>query len=74
MLPQDKLNLILRRRDEVSAKLSAGASGAEFGALSRELSELEPLCATIDAWRASQDDEAGALALERDLQLALLPK
>ncbi|MDB5571973.1 MAG: peptide chain release factor 1, partial [Hyphomicrobiales bacterium] len=76
--------------------------GAEFGALSRELSELEPLCATIDAWRAAQDDESGALAmladpatdaemrelaeaevedareralaLERDLQLALLPK
>ena len=39
MLPQDKLDLIIRRRDEVSAKLAAGASGAEFGALSRELSE-----------------------------------
>ncbi len=102
MLPQDKLNLILRRRDEISAKLSAGPSGSEFGALSRELSELEPLCETISAWRGAQDDEAGAQAmladpatdadmrelaeaevhdarersqaLERDLQLALLPK
>jgi len=102
MLPQDKLNLILRRRDEIEAKLAAGASGAEFGALSRELSEIEPLCATIAAWRQAQTDAEGARALlddpatdrdmrelaeaeareagdraqtlERDIQIALLPK
>ena len=102
MLPQDKLNLILRRRDEIEAKLAAGASGAEFGALSRELSEIELLCATILAWRQAAGDaqdaramiddpatdrdmrdlaeaearEAGerAQALERDIQIALLPR
>jgi peptide chain release factor 1 len=102
MLPQDKLNLILRRRDEIEAKLAAGASGAEFGALSRELSEIEPLCVTIAAWRQTQADAEGARALiddpatdremrelaeteareageraqtlERDIQIALLPK
>jgi peptide chain release factor 1 len=63
MLPQDKLDLIIRRRDEVSAKLAAGASGAEFGALSRELSEIEPVAETVMAWRQAQSDLAGAQAL-----------
>ena len=102
MLPQDKLNLILRRRDEIENKLSQGATGGEFGALSRELSEIEPLCVTINSWRQALDDCAGAQAmladpstdrdmrelaeeevreanarveeLERELQIALLPK
>jgi peptide chain release factor 1 len=51
MLPQDKLDLILRRHDEISAKLLAGASGQEFVALSRELSDLDTLVDAIRAWR-----------------------
>ncbi|MDB5641661.1 MAG: peptide chain release factor 1 [Hyphomicrobiales bacterium] len=51
MLPQDKLDLILRRHDEISAKLSAGPSGQEFVALSRELSDLDTLVEAIRAWR-----------------------
>jgi hypothetical protein len=51
MLPQDKLDLILRRHDEISAKLSAGASGQEFVALSRELADLDTLVDAIRAWR-----------------------
>ena len=66
MLPQDKLDLIIRRRDEVSAKLAAGANGAEFGALSRELSEIEPVAEKIAAWRQAQSDLAGAQALLAD--------
>ncbi|MFN3889807.1 MAG: peptide chain release factor 1 [Beijerinckiaceae bacterium] len=66
MLPQDKLDLIIRRRDEVSAKLAAGASGPEFGALSRELSEIEPVAEKISAWRQAQSDLAGAQALLAD--------
>jgi peptide chain release factor 1 len=54
MLPQDKLDLILRRHDEISAKLSAGASGQEFVALSRELSDLDTLVDAIRAWRAGR--------------------
>ena len=66
MLPQEKLDLIIRRRDEVSAKLAAGASGMEFGALSRELSDIEPIAAAISAWRQAQSDLAGAQALLAD--------
>jgi peptide chain release factor 1 len=66
MLPQEKLDLIIRRRDEVSAKLAAGANGAEFGALSRELSEIEPVAASIAAWRQAQLDLEGARALLAD--------
>ena len=66
MLPQEKLDLIIRRRDEVSAKLAAGANGAEFGALSRELSEIEPVAESITAWRQAQTDLQGAQALLSD--------
>jgi peptide chain release factor 1 len=66
MLTHEKLDLILRRRDEVSAKLAAGASGPEFGALSRELSEIEPVAESIEAWRQAQSDLAGAQALLAD--------
>ena len=66
MLPQDKLDLIIRRRDEVSAKLAAGANGAEFGALSRELSDIEPVAEKIAAWRQAQSDLVGAQALLAD--------
>ncbi|MDP2359084.1 MAG: peptide chain release factor 1 [Beijerinckiaceae bacterium] len=66
MLTHEKLDLILRRRDEVSAKLAAGASGPEFGALSRELSEIEPVAESIESWRQAQSDLAGAQALLND--------
>ncbi|HEY8578265.1 MAG TPA: peptide chain release factor 1 [Beijerinckiaceae bacterium] len=66
MLPEDKLDLILRRRDEASAKLAEGVAGAEFGALSRELSELEPLCESILAWRRARMDAAEAAAMLAD--------
>ena len=69
MLPQEKLDLIIRRRDEVSAKLAAGANGAEFGALSRELSEIEPVAETVMAWRQAQTDLAGAQALLADPEM-----
>ncbi len=69
MLPQDKLDLIIRRRDEVSAKLAAGANGAEFGALSRELSDIEPVADAIAAWRQAQQDLAGAQALLADPEM-----
>jgi peptide chain release factor 1 len=66
MLPQEKLDLIIRRRDEVAAKLAAGANGAEFGGLSRELSEIEPVAASIAAWRQAGADLEGARALLTD--------
>ena len=40
-LPQDKLNLILRRHDEISGRLAANPDATTFVALSRELAGLE---------------------------------
>lgn len=59
MLPEDKLNLILRRHEELSAKLAEGASGAEFATLSREYADLEDVVSAIRAWRAAQDNLKG---------------
>jgi peptide chain release factor 1 len=59
MLPEDKLNLILRRHEELSAKLAEGASGAEFANLSREYADLEDVVSAIRAWRAAQDNLKG---------------
>ena len=40
MVPEEKLDLILRRHDEISARLSSEADGAAFVALSRELAGI----------------------------------
>ena len=66
MLPQDKLDLILRKHEEIPAKLSEGASGQEFVALSRELSELDPVVEAIRAFRTASDDLAGVDAMLAD--------
>ena len=63
MLPSDKLDLILRRHEEISAKLSGGATGAEFVALSRELSDLDEIVAVIRDWRAAQSELEGVEAM-----------
>jgi peptide chain release factor 1 len=65
MLPREKLDLILRRHGEISARLSGGATGAEFVALSRELAEIDQLSEAIRAWRkmtAEHDELAQMLA------------
>ena len=51
MLPREKLDIILRRAEEIGAKLSAGADSATFSTLSRELAELEPVAESIRAYR-----------------------
>jgi peptide chain release factor 1 len=66
MLPQDKLDLILRKHEEISAKLSDGASGQEFVALSRELSDLDPVVEAIRAFRTASDDLAGVETMLAD--------
>ena len=52
MLPHDKLDLILRRHEELSAQLSGSVDGAVFVALSRELAEIDELASAIKAFRA----------------------
>jgi peptide chain release factor 1 len=52
MLPDEKLDLILRRHEEIGHRLSEGVESTAFSALSRELAELEPVAAAIRAYRA----------------------
>ena len=52
MLPSEKLDLIVRRHEEIGHRLSQGGDSAAFVALSRELSELDPVVAAIKAYRA----------------------
>ncbi len=66
MLPSDKLDLIIRRHDEISDRLSGGATGAEFVALSRELAELDDVVSAIRGWRAGQEELAGVDAMLAD--------
>ena len=69
MAANDNLELILRRRQEISARLTEGASGAQYSALSRELNELEPVVAAIEAFQSKEKERADLMALlrERDL-------
>src|ERR1700677_4229772 len=69
MAADDNLELILRRRQEISARLTEGASGAQYSALSRELNELEPVVAAIEAFQSKEKDRADLMALLREPDL-----
>jgi peptide chain release factor 1 len=60
------LDLILRRYEELGAKLSAGAAGPDFGQLSREYAELEPIAASIQTLRDKQRERADLAAMLDD--------
>ena len=66
MLPRDKLDLILRRHEELSARLSEGADGAAIAGLSKELSGLDEIVAAIRAFRAAEREIEGLNALVAD--------
>jgi peptide chain release factor 1 len=63
MLPQDKLDLILRRHTEISDRLSAGPDSATYVALSRELAEIEDAAQAIRAYRDEAREIAGIKTL-----------
>src|SRR6516164_10915781 len=63
------LDLILRRHDEIGARLTEGVDGAQYSALSRELSELEPIVAAIKAFRAKEKERADLAAMLQDPDL-----
>ncbi|GJE54393.1 peptide chain release factor 1 [Methylobacterium thuringiense] len=59
-IPSDRLDAILARHDIVTAMLSTGSADAEsFVALSRELSGLDGVVASIQAYRAAIDNLSG---------------
>ena len=66
MIADQKLETILRRHDELAARLSSGVDGATFVALSRELAGLDALAATIRAYRKAREDLAGIDAMLAD--------
>jgi peptide chain release factor 1 len=66
MLPFAKLDLILRRHEEVSARLSAGPDSATFVALSRELAETGEIVEAIRSFRAQEADVQGLEAMLAD--------
>ena len=65
-LPQDKLDLILRRHDEINGRLSANPEAATFVALSRELAGLESVVAAIREYRSQAAELAGLAAMLAD--------
>ena len=69
MAANDNLDLILRRHQEISARLAEGASGAQYSALSRELNELEPVVAAIQAFHAKEKERADLAAMLREPDL-----
>jgi peptide chain release factor 1 len=59
MLPQDQLELILRRHAEIVARLGQTLEPAAHIALSRELAGIENVAATIRAFREREKEAAG---------------
>ena len=69
MFAQDKLDLILRRYDEIGEKLSSGADGQAFVALSRERATLDEVVEAIRAWRAAEREAEDLAAMLADASL-----
>ncbi|MCQ4162745.1 peptide chain release factor 1 [Roseomonas sp. GC11] len=65
----EKLDRLLYRADELRALLET-AEGSQVGALARELSELEPLVAQVEALRGAERarDEAEALLADPEMR------
>ena len=66
MPANDNFDIILRRHDEIGARLTEGVAGAEYSALSRELADLDPVVGAIRAWRAKDKEHADLEALLGD--------
>jgi peptide chain release factor 1 len=63
MLPLERLDALLRRRDFVEAELASGPDAEAYVALARELSELEPVAAAIREWQSAQEELKGVEAM-----------
>ena len=66
MLPTQKLDLILRRHAEISARLEQNLDSATFVALSRELAGLGGVADAIRAYYAQATELAGLAAMLAD--------
>jgi peptide chain release factor 1 len=66
MIPNERLDIILRRHDEIGARLAEGADGATYVALSRELSAMEDVVVAIRMYRGMADEVSGLDAMLAD--------
>ena len=68
-LPQDKLDLILRRHDEINGRLAANPDATTFVALSRELAGLDEVTGAIREYRRESVELDGLVAMVEDPSL-----
>jgi peptide chain release factor 1 len=66
MPANDNFDLILRRHQEIGARLTEGVAGAEYAALSRELSDLEPVVTAIRTFRDKEKERTDLEGLLAD--------
>jgi len=69
MVPDDRLDQILRRFEFLEARLLAGPGAGELVGLGREYAGLKPVAETIAAWRRLAADLAAAEAMRADPEL-----
>ncbi|WP_420101163.1 peptide chain release factor 1 [Bosea sp. (in: a-proteobacteria)] len=65
-LPEDRLDAILARHAAATDEINHAADPVRTVELARELSELDPVVATIDAWRQAKATLDGAQSLIDD--------
>jgi len=65
----ERLERIVARQEELQALLSAGVTGDDFSQASREYAELEPIVASIAAYRSAEAAREGARALLADPEM-----
>jgi peptide chain release factor 1 len=66
MLPQDRLDAILRRHEVLTARLNAASDGQEIVAITRELSEIDGLTSEISRLRKAEAELGDAAAMMDD--------
>ncbi len=69
MAANENLDLILRRHQEIAERLAEGVAGAQYSALSRELSELDSVVGAIRAFQAKMKERADLTALLKEPDL-----
>ncbi|MGA9215197.1 MAG: peptide chain release factor 1, partial [Methylocella sp.] len=66
ILPQDQLDLVLRRHAEILARLAGAPEPAAYLALSRELAGIETVAKAIRDFRGRANEAAGLEAMLAD--------
>ena len=65
----EKFDRIVLRAEELRSDLSGGLNGEAFSRASKELSELEPVVARIEEWRAAEAEAAATETLLADPEM-----